>query len=271
MSGHSKWAKIKRSKGVNDQKRGALFTKLGNAITTASREGGADPDLNFELRLAIDKAKSANLPKDNVLKAIEKGVGTGKDAVTFENVSYEGFISGDIAFIVDCLTDNTNRTYAEIKKGIEQTGGVIGAKNSVSWQFDEKGSITMYCAKIEKSTKYGAPDKLIKFDNRDEIMLQLLDIKGVEDVQETQLEFESNDELVGENSYLGLIVYTDKNEFNSVYKAIVSLGYKIESAEVVKVCKNPISVDEEKEKKLENFIEKMDEFDDVQNVWHNVK
>lgn len=271
MSGHSKWAKIKRAKGVTDQKRGALFTKLGNAITVAAKTGGGDADLNFALRLAIDKAKAANLPKDNVQKAIDKGLGVGKDAVSYENISYEGYLGGDIAFIIDCLTDNANRTYAEVRKMAESSGAVMGSVNSVSWQFEEMGRINMYLGKVVKSEKYGGIDKLVKVEGKDEVMLQILDIPGVNDVLDMELEFVSNDELEGEENYMGFEILTSKTDLNHVYKEISKLGYKIESAEVVKICKSPIEITEEKEEKLHNFIEKMEESDDVLNVWHNVK
>ncbi|MEI6462179.1 MAG: YebC/PmpR family DNA-binding transcriptional regulator [bacterium] len=271
MSGHSKWAKIKRAKGISDQKRGAVFTKLATAVTTAAREGGGDPALNFVLRLAIDKSKAANMPKDNIQKAIEKGTGAAKDAVVFNNISYEGFLQGDIGFIIDCLTDNTNRTYAEIKKAVEGCGAILGAQNSVAWQFSEKGKITMYSAKIEKSTKFGGASKLVRVDDKDNIMMSLLDIKGVEDVEERELEFVSNDELTGDSTYPGFDITTTKVDLHSVFKEIESMGYKIESAGVVKVCSNPIEIDDAKGEKLQNLLDALDEHDDVQNVWHNVK
>lgn len=153
----------------------------------------------------------------------------------------------------------------------ESSGAVMGSVNSVSWQFEEMGRINMYLGKVVKSEKYGGIDKLVKVDNKDEVMLQILDIPGVNDVLDMELEFVSNDELEGEENYMGFEILTSKTDLNHVYKEISKLGYKIESAEVVKICKSPIEIPEEKEEKLHNFIEKMEESDDVLNVWHNVK
>lgn len=276
MSGHSKWAKIKRAKGATDAKRGALFTKLGNQITLAAKSGGGDPSMNFVLRLAMDKAKEANMPKENVQRSVDRGLGTGKDAVTFENAAYEALYGGDIMMIIDTLTDNKNRTVADLKKIIESSGGTLGAINSVSWQFDEKGRVNMYLAKVVPSEKYGAPAKLVRVDEstKDEITLDLLDISGVTDVVDTNFEFAGTDELVndGNSEYLGFEVYTDKANLNIVYKAIEAKGYKVESVEIVQVPKQTIKItDENRITKFENMLGNLEESDDVQNVWSNVE
>lgn len=138
MSGHSKWSTIKRQKGITDSRRAAAFTKLGRQITVAARLGGGDPDMNFRLRLAIDKAKSANLPNDNIARAIKAGTGAGKDALT-KDVLYEGFGPGGVAVLVEAITDNSNRTAAEVRGVFTQHGGSMGSHNSVGWMFALSG------------------------------------------------------------------------------------------------------------------------------------
>ncbi len=273
MSGHSKWAKIKRSKGLADAKRGAVFTKIGNQITIAAKQGGGDPTMNFILRLAIDKAKAENMPKDNIQKAIDRGIGKGGENIIFENASYEGMMGGDVMFIIDTLTDNKNRTVAELKKIVESTGGTFGAAGSVSWQFEQFGRVNIYLAKLKKSEKYGGIDTL-QHENSpvDEVTLQLLDIKGVSDIKETEFVFEGQDDLNndGNSEYKGLEIYTEPAELSQVTKAVESLGYKIESSQLVQLAKNTIELAEDRAEKLENLIGSLDEQDDVQDVWTNV-
>lgn len=272
MSGHSKWAKIKRSKGLADAKRGAVFTKLGNQITLAAKQGGGDPTSNFVLRLSVDKAKAENMPKDNIQKAIDRGLGTGKDLIIFENATYEALYDGNVMLMIDTLTDSKNRTVAELKKILEQGGATMGSANSVSWQFDEKGRVNVYLAKIEAPEKYGAASKLVRVkESSDEMMLSMMDIAGVQDVQETEFEFNGTDEVAndGNATYKGLEIYTDKSSLNTVYKAISELGYKVDSAEVVQIAKATVQVSAEKEEKFGNLLESLDEQDDVQNVWTN--
>jgi YebC/PmpR family DNA-binding regulatory protein len=275
MSGHSKWAKIKRAKGATDAKRGALFTKLGNMITVAARSGGGDPSMNFVLRLAMDKAKEANMPKDNMQKAVDRGLGTGKDALVFENITYEALYGGDVMLAIDTLTDNKNRTVANVKKAVEGSGGTMGALNTVLWQFEEKGRVNIYLAKIKKSEKYGGVDTLERVaSSKDEVMLEILDLSGVNDVVETTFEFNGTDEMKndGNSEYDGFEVYTDKSNLNTVYKAIEALGFKVESVEVVRIPKSTIAIsDETRLGKFENLLSNIDELDDVQNVWTNVE
>lgn len=221
MSGHSKWAKIKRSKGLADAKRGATFTKIGNQITIAAKQGGGDPSMNFILRLAIDKAKVENMPKDNIQKAIDRGTGKGGENIVFENASYEGMMGGDVMFVIDTLTDSKNRTVAELKKIIESSGGTLGAVGSVLWQFDQYGRVNIFLAKTEKSEKYGGIDTLKRDnENLDDIILQILDIQGVHDVKETEFEFDGQDDLKndGSSEYKGLEIYTDPAALSQVTK-----------------------------------------------------
>ncbi|MBI3158987.1 MAG: YebC/PmpR family DNA-binding transcriptional regulator [Chloroflexi bacterium] len=138
MSGHSKWSTIKRKKGANDAKRGAMFTALARVIAIAAREGGGDPDSNFSLRLAIDKARASNMPKDNIERAIRRGTGEDKDAAAFERLVYEGYGPHAVALIIECVTDNRNRTVAELRHTLSKAGGNLGEGGSVAWQFEQK-------------------------------------------------------------------------------------------------------------------------------------
>ena len=135
MSGHSKWSTIKRKKGATDAKRGKIFTRLGREIAIAAREGGGDPESNFQLRLAIDRAKAANMPKDNIARAIKRGTGEGKDGLTIEEVFYEGYAPHGVALMIECLTDNRNRAVADIRHQLNKYGGSLGEGGSVAWQF----------------------------------------------------------------------------------------------------------------------------------------
>src|SRR5512141_2230674 len=136
MSGHSKWSTIKRKKGAADARRGAAFTRLTREIVMAARDGGGDPNGNFRLRLAVDKARSENMPKDNIERAIRRGTGEDKDAAAFEQVTYEGYAPHGVAVMVECVTDNRNRTVAELRRALTKAGGSMGELGSVAWQFD---------------------------------------------------------------------------------------------------------------------------------------
>ena len=148
MSGHSKWANIKRTKGAADAKRSSLFTKLARVITVAARDKGGDPEMNFSLRLAIEKAKAANMPKENIERAIKRGTGEIKGEAAIEELIYEGFGPGGIAIIIKCLTDNRSRTAAQMKHILTSHGGSLGSPNSVMWQFEQKGVIRISNEKL---------------------------------------------------------------------------------------------------------------------------
>lgn len=154
MSGHSKWAQIKRQKGAADIKKGTVFTKLGNAVTIAAREGGGDPAMNFKLRLAMDRARAANMPKDNIERAIKRGTGE-LAGVALEAVTYEGFGPGRAPLVVEALTDNRNRTAQTVKLLFQKHGGTIGAPGSVQWMFDRRGVV-----RVKKPAGYGSPEEL---------------------------------------------------------------------------------------------------------------
>lgn len=233
MSGHSKWETIKRQKGANDAKRGALFTKLGNAIAIAARSG-ADPDMNFTLRLAIDKAKSSNMPTANIQRAIDRGSGKlGGEQI--QEVMYEGYGPGGAAILVECATDNINRTYPEVKLAFSKHGGNIAEKGAVAFQFDRKGMIRI--------TGSG-----------EDLLLQVLDA-GAEDAVEEGSE---------------TIVYTDPKELAKVRDALSAAGIEIKEAELTFVPNNTVEIsDEATIGKLMRVMEALEDCDDVVNTHTN--
>lgn len=239
MSGHSKWSQIKRQKGVADVKRGATFTKLGNAITIATREGGGgDPVSNFKLRLVIDTARAANMPKDNIQRAIERGLGKG-GAGSLESVVYEAYSPGKVALMIEAATDNKNRTTAEIKSTIEKNGGTFVAQGAIAWMFEDMGLIVV-----------GKAGKSIE---------EVFDVcveAGAEDVED-----------VGDV----VEVYTKPTELETVKRAIEASGLTVESAELAKKPNTLQALeDEQKVNTVMNFVEKLEDLDDVQKVWSNL-
>lgn len=232
MSGHSKWSTIKREKGVKDAARGAVFTKLGNAIALAAR-GGADPTTNFSLRLAIDKAKAANMPMANIQRAIDRV--TDKSAAQLQEILYEGYGAGGVAVLVECATDNINRTYPEVRLAFSKHGGSIAEKGSVAFQFDRKG--------------------LIRVKGKgDDLMLQALDA-GAEDMQEE-----------GEES----VVYTAPTDLAKVRDALRAAGIEIIEAELTYVPNNTVQVtDETTAGKIMRMMDALEESDDVVNTHVN--
>jgi YebC/PmpR family DNA-binding regulatory protein len=238
MSGHSKWATIKRQKGANDKKRGALFTKLSNAITVAVRQGGGvgDPESNFRLRLAVEAARTANMPKENIERAIERAA--GKQANNLEEAVYEGFGPGGFSVIVEAFTDNKQRTVAEVKNVFSKNGGSLGAQGSVMYQFEQKGSIVV--------GKHGK--------SLDDVFLIAADA-GAEDV-------EDSDDAV--------IIYTKPEDLAKVRSALLAAGLEITSAELLfkPTILTPISAKEDAERALA-FLEKLEDLDDVQRVFAN--
>lgn len=238
MSGHSKWSQIKRQKGVADIKRGATFTKLANAITIATREGGGgDPVSNFKLRLAIDQARAVNMPKDNIARAIDRGLGKG-GAAALETVTYEGYAPGKVAIIIEAATDNKNRTTPEIRSMLEKIGGTFAAQGAVSWMFKDCGLII--------ASKQGKT-----FDEVFEIGVDA----GAEDVED-----------LGD----AVEIYTKPNELEVVKRAIEEKGLVVQTAELIK---KPTTFTEiagkDLAQKVISTIEKLEEHDDVQRVWSN--
>ncbi len=238
MSGHSKWSTIKRQKGAADAKRGQAFTKLSNAITLAVKQGGgiADPDSNFKLRLAIDRARSMNMPKDNIERAIDRAKAGSKEA--FDEVVYEGFAPGGVAIIVEAATNNKNRTTSEVKNLIEKNQGSMGSQGSVNYLFTRRGELI-----VPKNGK-----------SADDIMMVALD-EGLEDIEE-------EDEV--------FFLYTSPENLMRVKNVIESAGYTTENAELVYKPSTTVELDEETYKKVESLMNKIEEHDDVQKVYSNV-
>ncbi len=240
MSGHSKWATIKRQKGVNDAKRGQLFTKLANAITIAVRQGGGntDPEFNATLRLAIDKAKAANMPKDNIERSIQKGAG-GAGGVILEEVVYEGFAPGGAGLIIEAVTDKKQRTVAEVKSVLEKNGGTLAGQGAVSYLFEHVGEIAVS-----------------------------LGGKSSDELFNIALESGANDiEVDNEIGY----IYTDSTNVANVKEGVESSGFKVEEAGLVYKPMNRMVTNPEVEEKTINLIEKIEELDDVQKVYTNLE
>lgn len=263
MSGHSKWNTIKRKKGANDAARAKEFTKIARMITVAAQNGGGDPNMNPSLALAVDKARAINMPNDNVDRAIKKGTGVGgPSAAKLEEVSYEGYGPANVAIIIDCTTDNRNRTVGELRSAVEKLGGRFADPGAVSWQFKTFGQILMEFqtpeekAALEKTKWNDKADKgKLAKENVDEFQLELFDIPGVVDV------------IVDEN---GMEIRTEFVELNNVRKFIEAKNLKITEAGMIKESSNQIELSEEDHIRVDSFIEKVEEFDDVQNVWTNI-
>jgi len=236
MSGHSKWATIKRKKGAADAKRGKIFTKLIKEITIAAREGGGDPAGNPRLRLAVDNAKAANMPADNVERAIKKATGE-LEGSTYVELIYEGYGPGGIAILVEVATDNKNRTVAEVRHIFSKNGGSMGESGSVAWMFERKGIIT-----LKKNNK-----------TEDEMM-------------EIVLEAGADDMLTEEDIFE---VTTTLESFETVRKTLVDQGLEAENAALQWIAKNTLAVAGEDAEKVMKLIESLEDNDDVQNVFSN--
>ncbi|MDY0234599.1 MAG: YebC/PmpR family DNA-binding transcriptional regulator [Gudongella sp.] len=238
MSGHSKWSTIKHKKGKEDARRGKVFTKLARYIMVAAKEGGGDPDYNPSLKAAIDKAKAENMPNENIERAVKKGTGeSGVDV--FEEISYEGYGPSGIAVIVDCLTDNRNRTASDVRHAFDKYGGNLGQTGSVSFIFDRKGFLA-----IERTEKI------------DEDELTMLAIEaGAED-------FISGDD--------GFEVITEIADFNNVKDQLLKEGYNFAAAEITYIPQNMINLTNDADiKNMEKLVDMLEDNDDVQEVYHN--
>jgi YebC/PmpR family DNA-binding regulatory protein len=236
MSGHSKWSQIKRQKGANDAKRGAVFTKIGREISIAAREGGGDPDANFRLRLIMDKARAANMPADNIKRAIDKAVG-GSAADQYEEITYEGYGPGGVAILVETATDNKNRTAADVRSVFAKAGGQLAGGGSVAWQFEPRGVIA------------------VNRDGRDadDIALAAIDA-GADDVDT------DGDPLE---------IVTAPGALEAIRKELESAGMPIESAEITMQAKTPIDVEVDIAHQNLRLIEHLEDLDDVQRVTAN--
>ena len=240
MSGHSKWSTIKRKKGALDSKRSKIFTKLIKEITVAVREGGPDPDGNPRLRLAIQNSKAANMPKDNVERAIKKG--SGADGATYTELTYEGYATHGVAVVVECMTDNLNRTVASIRSAFNKYGGNLGTNGSLEFIFDRKGVF---------SIKLGDNLSL----NEDDFTLEMIDA-GAEDI-------------IFEEDYV--TVYTSLEDFGTMQKKMEKLKLEVENAELQRIPKTTVTLDVEAIRKVIKFIEVLEDDDDVQKVYHNIE
>jgi YebC/PmpR family DNA-binding regulatory protein len=233
VSGHSKWHSIKHKKAVVDARRGQQFTKLARAITIAAREGGGDPDGNPSLALAIQKARDASMPKDNIERAIAKGTGASADAEQIETVLYEGYGPGGVALLIEALTDNRNRTGAEIRHAFSKHGGSLGEPGSVSYLFDKRGVV------VVDASRYDEDDLMVAID------------AGAEDIALDEDVFE---------------VITDPAELPQVRAALQAAGVEIDSADVSQRPKSRVPVDEGDAGKLMQLIDALEELDDVSAV-----
>jgi len=258
MSGHSKWSKIKRQKASKDAKKGDMFTKLGNAITLAAKEGGGSLDTNVELRMAVEKAKESSMPKNKIERAIKKGTGELTGTKPFERISYEAVGKDGVSLIIDTLTDNKLRTISEVRHILSQAGFSLSSGGAL-WQFDIKGSITISPLIKIISGGYKKEITYEKMD-KDELMLSIMDISGVEDVIET----------VGDDEDSIIEVVTEKHALATVYKKVEDMEIKIIHGELVKIPKTKLSVDNKTKKNVTDLIAELELEDDVVNVWDNV-
>jgi YebC/PmpR family DNA-binding regulatory protein len=237
MAGHSKWSQIKRKKAVNDQKRASHWTKIIREITVASRAGGGDPDANPRLRLAVDNAKSANMPNDNIERAIKKGTGD-LEGVEYQEVAYEAYGPGGVAIYIEALTDNLNRTVADIRHVLSKTGGNLGQTGSVAWMFDHKGQIFFDEGRYDEATLLDAALEA-----------------GAEDLQ------------VDDDG--SMVVASEVGDFHAVQDAIRARNIEWDSAELAMVPKTTVRVEGPDAAKLLKLLEALDDLDDVQKVYTN--
>jgi YebC/PmpR family DNA-binding regulatory protein len=238
MSGHSKWAQIKRQKGVTDSRRGQLFTKLGREITVAARQGGADADGNVRLRLAIQRAKDNNMPSDTIDRAVKRGAGAG-DAAELQEITYEGYGPGGTAIMVEVLTDNRNRSAAELRAVFTRSGGNLGEAGSVAWQFESRGVITVNTG--------GKPVE--------DIELAAIDA-GAEDVT-------SSDDVVE--------IVTSPTELEAVRRQLSEQRLAIASAELDMIAKTTVDLSDHESEQILRLLDRLEELDDVQRVYSNAE
>lgn len=237
MSGHSKWSTIKRKKAAMDARKGQLFTKLARELAVAARQGGGDPDTNFTLRLVVDKAKAANMPKENIERAIQRGTGELKGEA-LEEIMYEGYAPHGVALLVQVLTDNRNRTVADLRRVLTRQGGRLGEIGSVAWQFERKGYIA------------------IPRDDQD-----------VDTIFDTAVEAGADDVVLGDDL---IEVYTAIIDFQTVQEALSKAGVLIDNAELAMIPNAPLQLGEGETIKVMGVIEALEELDDVQQVYSNL-
>jgi YebC/PmpR family DNA-binding regulatory protein len=239
MSGHSKWSSIKHKKAATDAKRGQLFTKLARDITMAARQGDPDPNMNAGLRLAVQKAKAANMPNDNIDRAIKRATGGG-DADALEEVTYEGYGPGGIAVLVEAVTDNRNRTVAEVRLVFSRSGGTLAEAGAVAWQFDRRGVVTVNAADSDP----------------DEVQLAAIEA-GALDVE------------VSDDGFVEII--TEAVDLHAVREALEAQGIEIDNAELALVPQNRVALDDQQAVANLRLFERLDDLDDVSRVYSNLE
>ncbi|WP_334330294.1 YebC/PmpR family DNA-binding transcriptional regulator [Companilactobacillus sp. HBUAS59699] len=235
MSGHSKWHNIQGRKSAQDAKRGKIFQKLSRELFMAAKSGGADPDSNAALRLIVDKARAANMPKDNIKRALDKAEG-GSDE-HYDEVTYEGYAPGGVAVLVEALTDNKNRTASAVRVAFTRNGGSMGSSGSVAYMFDRKGYIVL---DREKNTQ-----------DEDEVLLDIMDL-GADDLQTSDEAFE---------------IYTDAKDFAAVRDGLIAKGYELANSELTMIPQNTTPVPEDKKEQFERMIDQLEDDDDVSEVY----
>jgi YebC/PmpR family DNA-binding regulatory protein len=237
VAGHSKWAQIKRKKAVTDKRRGQHFTRLGREITVAARSGGGDPNFNPRLRLAVDTAKAANMPNENIDRAIKKGTGE-LEGVDYQEIAYEGYGPAGVALYIEAVTDNANRTVADVRHVLSRNGGSLGASGSVAWQFERKGQILIDANKYDEETTLMAA-----------------------------LEAGATDMERDGDTYM---VSTDVSSFHAVQEGLQKQGIEFQGAELAMVPKTTMHVDGADVTRLLKLLEAIEELDDVQKVYSNL-
>ena len=246
MSGHSKWSTIKRKKGANDNARGKLFTKLARELQVAAREGGPDSDSNVRLRLAVDKARAENMPKDRIESAIRRGAGLDKDAADIEEILYEGYAPHGVAILLECLTDNRNRTIAEVRRCFSRANGNLSEPGSVAWQFTAKGYVAIH---LQDGNGNGSDL------DAEEIFMEALDA-GAEDV-------EVSDDAVE--------IFTERTELAQVDRTLRESGILPDASELIMQPNQTLSLDSRAGLTVLHLLESLDELDDVNKVYHNLE
>jgi YebC/PmpR family DNA-binding regulatory protein len=239
MSGHSKWSTIKRRKGAADAKRGQIFTKLAREIVLAAREGGGDPNANFRLRLAVDKAREQNMPKDSIDRAIKRGTGESKDGESFEQITYEGYAPNAVALMIECFTENRNRTIAELRHVLTRSGGNMGESGSVAWQFD-------------RVSFFEIPAEGYDFDKIFELAVE----GGADDVN-------MDDDVIS--------IVAPVESFKSISTLLDKNGVKFNEGGLKMIPKQEMSLSVEDTLQVMRTIEAVEDLDDVQNVYSNLR
>ena len=239
MSGHSHWATIRRKKGAADAKKGAIFTRLAREIVMAAREGGGDPDSNFRLALAIEKARGGNMPKENIDRAIKRGTGDDKEGTVYEEITYEGYGPHGVALVMDCVTDNRNRAVAEIRHLLNRAGGNMAEAGAVGWQFS-------------RNAYFSFPKSMLNYDKAFELALDA----GGEDVQED-----------GDN----IEIIAPVESFKKISDALKKAGVSPDDAELRMIAKQDLELPVDQTLSVLRTIEALEELDDVQSVFHNLK